>query len=328
MTVPPATPSIPTTTRAAVINGYGGPEQLVLAEVPIPGLTDTQVLLDVSAVAVNPVDLTTRAGVSIPEKDARFPMVLGWDVAGTVLAIGAAVTDLELGDRVAAMVFQPIDQRGTYAKYLTLDASLLAKVPDELTLQQAATVPLVSLTASQLLDEVTADGAKTLLVTGPLGAVGRHVVALAARAGLEVIGAAAAERADDLRTLGAALTVDRSNFTDAVRERYPDGVDAAIDLVGGSASHAAFGVVRDGGRYATAVPPYVDASGRFEPEREVTIHVLTVAPDTDRLTDLLALAAQGVLGTAVEHTYPLADAADAHRRQIAGGLRGRVVLIP
>jgi NADPH2:quinone reductase len=317
----------PTTTRAAVINGYGGPEMLVPADVPLPALTDTQVLVDVAAVTVNPVDITTRVGVAIPEKDARFPMVLGWDVAGTVLATGATVNALEVGDRVAGMVFQPIDQRGTYAKYVSLDADLLAKVPEGLTLQQAATVPLVGLTASQILDEATADAPKTLLVTGALGAVGRHVVALAARAGLEVIGAGAPDRADDLRALGA-LNVDRSDFSDAVRERYPSGVDAAIDLVGGTTSHNAFGLVRDGGRYATAVPPYVDGSGRFEPDRGIAIHVHTVFTDTERLNDLLALAEQGVLSTAVEHTYRLEDAAQAHRRQSAGGLKGRVVLVP
>jgi NADPH:quinone reductase-like Zn-dependent oxidoreductase len=286
------------------------------------------VLIDVAAVSVNPVDLTTRAGISIPDKDARFPMVLGWDVAGTVMATGAAVSALHVGERVAGMVFQPIDQRGTYAKYVNLDADLLAKVPDELTLQQAATVPLVGLTASGLLEQAATHGVKTLLVTGPLGAVGRHVVALAARAGLEVIGAAAADRADDLRALGASVTVGRNDFTDAIRERYPHGVDAAIDLVGGVSSHAAFGLVRDSGRYVTAVPPYVDGTGRFESDRDITLSVHQVSPDTDRLNTALALAAQGVLSTAIEYTYPLDEAAEAHRRQAAGGLTGRVVLLP
>src|SRR5437868_8031375 len=127
MTSTSTSAAIPSTTRAAVINSYGGPEVLVAATVPLVAMTDAQVLIDVAAVTVNPGDLTTRAGVAIPEKDARFPMVLGWDVAGTVLATGAAVTGLHVGDRVAGMVFQPIDQRGTYAQYVNLDAGLLAK---------------------------------------------------------------------------------------------------------------------------------------------------------------------------------------------------------
>ena len=317
-----------TTTSAAVINGYGGPEQLVAAEVPLGAPTDAQVLIEVAAIAVNPVDLSTRDGRNIPESDARFPMVLGWDVAGTVVATGSAVTGLTVGDRVAAMVFQPIDQRGTYARRLNLDASLLAKVPDELTLQQAATVPLAGLTASQLLVQACDDGARTLLVTGALGAVGRHVVALAARAGLEVVGVVRPAQAADLKTLGGALAVDREDFADDVRSRYPDGVDAAIDLVGGTTANTAFDLVRDGGRYATAVPPYMDPSGRFESERDVDLYVHTVHPDTEGLTGLLALAATGAIGTGIQHSYALSDAAEAHRRQAAGGLTGRVVLLP
>ena len=328
MTTSPIAQPARTTTRAAVIRSYGGPETLVAAEVPLPELGDAQVLVEVAAAAVNPVDISTREGDNIPEKDARFPMVLGWDVAGTVLATGASVTNLQIGDRVAGMVFQPIQQRGTYARYVDFDADLLAKVPDGLTLEQASTVPLVALTASGLLDEATVDGPMTLLVTGALGAVGRHVVALAARAGIEVIGAARAHRAEDLRALGAAVVVDRDDVTGAVRQRYPAGVDAAIDLVGGEPSHAAFGLVRDGGRYVTAVPPYVDGSGRFETGRGITPVVYQVAPDTHRLVGLLALAAQGILSTGVQYTYPLDDAAEAHRRQAAGGLTGRVLLLP
>src|SRR5437868_7972530 len=127
MTSTSTSAAIPSTTRAAVINSYGGPEVLVAATVPLVAMTDAQVLVDVAAATVNPVDLTTRQGVSIPEKDARFPMVLGWDVAGTVLVTGAAVTGFRVGDRVAGMVFQPIEQRGTYARYVTFDADLLAR---------------------------------------------------------------------------------------------------------------------------------------------------------------------------------------------------------
>jgi NADPH:quinone reductase-like Zn-dependent oxidoreductase len=324
----PSTEFRTSTTRAAVINGYGGAEQLVVADIPVADPTDSQALIEVAAVSVNPVDLTTRAGRNIPESDARFPMVLGWDAAGTVLAVGSAVTDVKVGDRVAAMVFQPIDQRGTYAAHITLDADLLAHVPAELTLEQAATMPLAGLTASQLVDEALTDGAKTLLVTGALGAVGRHVVALAARAGVEVLGAVAAERVEELRALGANDAVGRDAFTAEVLAHHPAGVDAAIDLVGGTSSHGAFDAVRDGGRYATAVPPYIDKSGRFEDGKGIKIYVHTVHPDTARLTELLKLADDGILSTVVEAAYPLAEAAEAHRRQATGGLSGRVQILP
>lgn len=324
----PTPPTVQTTTTAAVIDGFGGPDVLHLAQVPLPELGDEQVQVRVAAIGVNPVDLSTRAGKNIPASEARFPMVLGWDVAGTVTAAGAGVSGLAVGDRVAGMIFQPVDQRGTYAEYINVDAALLATVPHDLSLPAAATIPLTALTAAGLLDAATSGGARILLITGPLGAVGRHLVTLAARAGLDVIGATAPERSEQLQALGARSAVGRAGFTDTVRAAYPGGVDAAIDLVGGRVARAAFDSVRDGGRYATAVPPYIDATGVFEDARGIPVHVHVVAPDTPRLGELLSLAARGALATTVQHELPLRDAAEAHRLLAAGGLRGRILLTP
>ena len=328
MSSPTSTPTTQTTTAAAVIDAFGAPDLLHLAEIPVPPLTDSQVQLEVTAVAINPVDLTTRAGTNIPLADARFPIVLGWDVAGTVVATGSRVDGWRVGDRVAAMVFQPSDQRGTYARYINLDAGLLARVPDGLSLEHAATIPLAGLTAAQLLDAVNIGTGRRLLINAPLGAVGRIAVALAVRAGAEVIGVARPEQATDLLKRGVTLTVDRGEFTAAVRQHYPGGVDAAIDLVGGRAAHAAFNSIRDGGRYETSVPPYIDATGQFDTERQIPVHVLVVHANSQQLTTLLNLAVDGALPTTVEATYPLEQAADAHRRQAAGQLTGRILLLP
>ena len=180
----------------------------------------------------------------------------------------------------------------------------------------------------QLVDQVRADGTRTVLLTGALGAVGRHVVTLAARAGLDVVGVVRPEQAAELLAAGAVLAAERGAFTATVRDRYPDGVDAAIDLVGGATAYAAFDLVRDGGRYRTAVPPYIDPTGRFETERDIGLHVQVVHPDAERLSDLLRLTRDGVLAATIEHTFALGDAAEAHRVQAAGGLAGRVVLVP
>jgi len=242
-------------TRAAVIDAFGGPELLHISAMPLPVPSASQVQLEVAAIAVNAVDLQTRSGRAIPVADARFPMVLGWDVAGTVAAVGEDVTGWQVGDRAAAMVFQPKDQHGTYAERINLDAGLLSRAPDELSLERAATVPLAGLTATQLLDLAHIGDVRTLLVNAPLGAVGRGVLVLAVAAGVEVIAVARVEQADQLRDLGAALAVERGDYTAKVRQHYPNGVDAAIDLVGGAAAHTVFDLVRDGGRYVTSVPP-------------------------------------------------------------------------
>ena len=314
--------------RAVVIDAFGGPESLRTAVVQLPGPSPSEVQIRVAAVAVNPVDLQTRSGLTIAVEDARFPMVLGWDVAGTVAAIGADVTGWQVGDRVAAMVFQPRDQRGTYAERINLDAGLLARVPAELGLEQAATVPLAGLTATQLLALVHIADVRTLLVNAPLGAVGRGVLALAVAAGVEVVGVVSADKADELVARGATLAVQRGDYAGQVRQLYPTGVDAAIDLVGGVAANSAFDLVRDGGRYATSVPSYIVPGGPFNSSRGIPVQLLVVAPNPAQLTGLLGQAVAGTLDTAIEQTYPLEQAADADRHQAAGHLSGRVLLIP
>jgi len=298
------------------------------AVLPLTTPGEGQVQITVAAIAVNPVDLQTRAGSSIPAKDARFPMVLGWDAAGTIAAIGEGVRDWQVGDRVAAMTFQPLDQNGTYTQYLNLAAHLVAPVPPGLTLPQAATLPLAGLTASQMVRWLDVPAGGTLLVNAPLGAVGRLAVQLAHHAGVNVVAVVTPAQREQAIELGATDTVDRGEFTDAVRELHPGGVHAAIDLIGGATSHTTLAAVRDGGAYATSVLQYNDPSGAFTPQRGIRLHPHTVHPDTPALTDLLQAASRGELTTAIEATYPLADAEAAHRRQAQGNLRGKLVLTP
>ena len=319
---------ITTTTRAAVVNGFGAPDVLEVQEIQRGGPRGGEVQILVGAAAVNPIDLQTRRGSAIPAEDARFPMVLGWDVAGTVAALGEDVGGFAVGDRVAAMTFQPSDQNGTYAERLNLAAGLLAPIPDGLSLEQAATLPLAGLTASQLLARVAQPAGASLLVNAPTGAVGRLVVQLAVSTGLRVIGVARPERRDDVLALGAEHVVERGDFHAAVRDLNPDGVDAAIDMVGGDVAWTTFRSVRDGGAYATVVLPYNDDTGPFGSERGVRVAQVTVEPNTPELTRLLHLAADGVLTTVIEQTFPLTDVAEAHRRQAAGGLTGKLVLVP
>jgi len=320
--------STQTTTRAQVIDAFGGPDGFRAVELPLAAPGAGQIQIRVAAAAVNPVDLSTRAGKNISPEAARFPMVIGWDAAGTIVRIGDGVDGWRVGDRVAAMTFQPLDQNGTYAEYINLAADLVARVPDGLGLEQAATLPLAGLTASQFVRWVDLRPGGTLLVNGPVGAVGRLVVQLASRRGITVVAVAKPEDRDFVVALGAAEVVDRGVFGVAVRGLQGEGVDAAIDLVGGVAARGALASVRDGGIYASSVPPYIDPTGPFTPERGIRFEVLTVHPDTIDLAGLLEAADRGQLATVIKRTYPLMEAAEAHRRQGQGGLRGKLVLLP
>jgi NADPH2:quinone reductase len=295
-----------------------------MPEVPTAGT----VRVRVAAASVNPVDLTTRAGVNISEADARFPMVLGWDVSGTITQVGRGAESWAIGDRVAAMLFQPEDQRGTYRSIIDLDADEVSKVPDAVDLKAAATVPLAGLTARQLIERAGVERGDTILINAPLGAVGRFATQLAAARGARVIGIASKGRAHQAESLGVDIVLARGFSSEDVRQLVPAGVDIAIDLVGGSVAHATFGAVRDGGTYVTSVPPYVDASGVFESERGVDLELLTVHTDPRALSDLFERVGRGEISTIIEQEYPLAKAAEAHRRQSQGGLSGKIILVP
>lgn len=289
------------TVRSAIIDTFGGPELFRIDERPLRAPAAGQVQVRVAAASVNPVDLTTRAGKNIPVEAARFPMVVGWDAAGTVERVGDDVMGWQVGDRVAAMTFQPMDQNGTYTEVVNLSADLLAPLPAGLGPEQAATLPLAGLTASQLVQWADLPAGATLLVNGPVGAVGRLVVQLAARHGVKVVAVAKPADRDLALKLGATQVIGRGEVDTAVRKLHPHGVDAAIDLVGGTAADATLAAVRDGGAYATVVPPYMDPTGPFTPERGIRLQVLTVHPDTPELTRLLVALDRGELTSRRAH---------------------------
>lgn len=316
------------TTTAEVIDSFGDPDRFRSQErqLAAPGAGEVQVR--VAAAAVNPVDLATRAGLILSSDAASFPMTIGWDAAGTIEEIGEDVAGWQVGDRVAVMTIQAADQNGTYTERITVAADLLAPVPDAVSFEVAASIPLAGLTASQMLEWVGAPSGATLLVDAPSGAVGRFVVQLARGAGITVVAVADPDDRDGVLKLGAAEVVGRGDFTAAVRALHPEGVDAAIDLVGGVTAQASLASVRDGGAYITAVPPVLDGTGPATSQRDIRFEFQSVHPDATVLARLLEAISRGELTSPIERTYPLAQAAEAHRRQAQGGLRGRLVLLP
>ena len=200
----------PETIRIQAIDDFGGPEVFATHRVPKAAPGPGKVAITVAATSVNPVDLSTQAGENIPIEEARFPMVLGWDVAGTVEEVGDGVSGPAVGDRVAAMSFQPHKQIGTYAERVILDASLLAPLPEGMSFATAASVPLVGVAARQALDALDLSPGAVLFVNAPVGAVGRMVVQLAARDGIVVVGSVADADAGLARGLGAREIVSRA----------------------------------------------------------------------------------------------------------------------
>ncbi|MFI8827386.1 NADP-dependent oxidoreductase [Streptomyces sp. NPDC053431] len=311
--------------RALVIDSFGGPEVLRIAEVPVPPTGPGRVRIRVGAATVHPVDLATRAGVLAEAglMAGRGRTGLGWDVAGVVEETGPDVTGLSPGDRVIGLNDRLDVPLGTQAEFVVLDAHAVAPAPAGLAPAAAATLPLAGLTALQALDALDLPAGETVLVTGAAGAVGGYAVQLAAARGLRVVATARAADESPVRDLGAELFVsaDAPRLGEAVRDVVPGGVAAALD--GAVLGAAALDAVRTGGAFAALV-----AGGAPYPLRGIRVVPVWVRADPAGLARLAALADTGVLTPRLAGTLPLAEAARAHRRLAKGGLRGRLVLVP
>jgi NADPH:quinone reductase-like Zn-dependent oxidoreductase len=283
-----------------------------------------EVRIRVQATAVHHVDLLSRAGVTAPviPADAPRPLVLGWDLAGVVDAVGSEVTEWQPGDHVVGLTRWFDTGRGAYAEYVTFDADWIARAPSNATPEEAAALPLNAQTAVQALDLLGLEAGQTVAVIGAAGALGGYAVELAKVRGLRVVAVAGADDEELLKSLGADVFVPRSDdLVAAVRAAEPDGVDGLLDaaIVGPSA----VGAVRDGGAFV-AVTAGVDPA----PERGIRVATVGVRPNGAELAELVALVEAGKLTLRVADVYPFAKAGEAHARLAKGGVRGRLVLTP
>jgi NADPH:quinone reductase-like Zn-dependent oxidoreductase len=301
------------TFRTAVVRTPDGPDSIEIIDVPVVEPGSGEVRVKIAAAAVNPVDLTVAGGllhaiglINQPERTG-----LGWDFAGTVVAIGRGV-DLAAGARVAGLVDGFDRDFGTYAEQLVVPAANLALVPDGLDLVAASTVPLNGLAAAQIVDLLgdAPSGGSRLLVTGAAGAVGGYVASLAPDRGWQVTGLARAEDEEFVRSLGADFTTHAEPGWDAVAD-------------GAKLQERGLALVRDAGTFVGVQPNAQPAT-----ERGITVKAVVTRPDGPRLGDLLARTASGRLPARVHTVVPLAQVADAHRAMAKSGVRGRYVLKP
>ncbi|MFE9931572.1 NADP-dependent oxidoreductase [Streptomyces sp. NPDC005533] len=294
---------------AVVVNEFGGPERVELAEVPVPRPAAGQVRIRVRAAGVNPVDGAVRAGVF---GGAGQRLGLGWEVAGEIDEVGADVTGHSRGDRVVGLHYGAVKPLGTHAEYAVLDASAVVAAPTSVDAVTAAGLPLAGLTAARAVDLLGLAPGASVLVTGAAGVVGGLAVQLAVRAGLVVTALAGAGDEEFVRSLGAAGFVPRG----AAAAGPVDGVlDTAV------LGEPALGFVRDGGVYVGVIPGAAPAA-----ERGIRVVEQEVAADGEHLARLVALVDAGELTLRVADAFPLADAPKAHERLAAAGVRGRIIL--
>jgi len=299
--------------QAIVVTRYGGPEVLASVERPTPTPGPGEVVIEVAAAAVNPVDHAIRAGYLDHFVHGRLPVGLGWDAAGRVIAVGPDVPDVTAGQSVIALLDDVLAPAAAYATHAVVKRDALAVVPDGTDLVAASTLPLNSLTAVQALDLLDLAPGQTLLVTGAGGALGEYTVTLGAARGLKIVGLGRPRDEADVLAAGAAgFVTDLAGL---------DEVDGVLDTA--QLGPAALARVRAGGVFVAVNDPAQPA-----PERDVRVTTVHVHADGAQLAELFAEAQAGRLRLRVAGTYPLAEAGAAQDRLAAGGVRGRLVLLP
>jgi NADPH:quinone reductase-like Zn-dependent oxidoreductase len=301
------------------VHEFGPPDVMRFEQVPRPSPGAGEVLVKVEAVGVGPWDGWIRAGKSaVPQP---LPLTLGSDLSGEVVAVGPAVSDLRVGDQVYGVTNPRFV--GAYAEYALASASMVAGKPASLTYVEAASVPVIAVTAWQaLFDQAQLKTGQTVVIQGAAGNVGSYAVQLALRAGLRIIAIAAQDDIPFLCHLGANTVIDyrTQRFEEEVRD-----ADAVIDLVGGETQTRSFQVLRRGGKLISAVSnPDQHLAQRYGVEAAFFLVNVT----NEYLAEIASLIDGGKLRTHVGAVLPLADAREAHLmlEHVRPQPKGKIVL--
>ncbi|HEX3298507.1 MAG TPA: NADP-dependent oxidoreductase [Actinomycetota bacterium] len=283
-----------------------GPSDLQIEALPVPAPEAGDVLVKVRAASITRDELTWPTD--------RLPAIPSYEVTGVVAAVGAGVATVAVGDEVFGLT--PFDRDGVAAEFATVPAAALAPKPTTLGDIESAALPMPGLTAWQgLFTHGNLAEGERVLIHGAAGGVGHIAAQLALSRGTNVVGTARGDGVGIVRKLGVAEVIDTSATTDLVGAI--GSVDVVFDTVGGELLAQAPSLLAPGGRLiAVAEEPPEGVEGTF----------FIVEPDVDQLVALAGLAERGVLTTAIDATYPLADAVAAFERVASSSKRGKVVL--
>nr|WSY53441.1 NADP-dependent oxidoreductase [Streptomyces sp. NBC_00886] len=312
---------MPARMHAIVQSAFGGPEVLTYVETDVPEPGPGEVLLRVAGAGINPGDAVLRSG-RVPEL-VPLPWTPGNDVAGVVERVGEGVTRFAPGDEVYGML--PVTRRGAYAEFTAVPADALAPAPKNLDLVHAGAVPLVAVTAWQALAVLArVRPGDRVLIHAAAGGVGHVAVQLAKELGSYVIGTARTANHDSLRALGADELIDytTTDFRTAVAP-----VDTVLDLAGGSYGPQSLDVLRpDGLLIGASIDPGTDEQQAAA--RGLRYTWVTAEPSGALLERITERVETDRLRISVRHTYPLAEATEAHRTIESRRTTGKIVLVP
>lgn len=309
------------TMRAWAIEAYGGPEQMRIMELPVPVPSAHEVLIRMAGAEIGDWDILVREG-GWP-MGPPFPLVLGLAGSGTVAAAGREVAGFDVG--TPAYVYSyPLYHNGAWAEFMLVPASYLASPPASMDLTRAAAVPIAGLTAHETLTDILAvRRGDVVLITAAAGGVGHLAVQIASRLGARVVATASRRSRDFVRALGAEEVIDYTteDLVEAVRSRYPEGVDKALNGVEGETADQVVRALRKGGSMVD-----ITGSASFvRPDANVDTQYV-VRADAERLARLARMIDDGHLRVEIQEVFPFERAPQALETIEAKHVRGKLVL--
>jgi len=307
--------------QAVTIKQYGGPEELQLTEIDQPKIAADEVLVAVRATSINPIDWKARQGLLKGMYDWRFPVVLGWDVAGVITAIGSDVKKFKVGDAVFARPDIYTDgRRGTYAEYAAVKEDKLALKPAELSFEQAAALPLAGLTAYQVIhDQLKVQAGERVLIQAGAGGVGLIAIQLAKYFGATVATTASPNHAALLKQLGADEVIDY--HTTAIQDVLHD-YDAVFDTI--NAVDDGLAILKPAGRLVT-IDGQLTAAQKLQSQ---AVSTWWLQPNGRELALLGDLVVQGHVKVVIDQVLPFSTAGlqQAHRDSEASHSAGKIII--
>lgn len=308
-----------------VLKQFGGIENFSLKEIPEPQINNGQVLIQVKAIGINPVDIKTRIGKGQAGqyKDAS-DMVIGWDVAGVITKIAEDVKDFSIGDEVFGTINFP-GQGGAYAEYAVAPAHQLARKPLNISMPEAAAATLATLTAWQaLVDQGHIKKEDRVLIHGGAGGVGNYAIQIARNIGCYVITTASASDADFVKSLGADEVIDYK--TQKFEEIISD-IDFILDTIGGENFVHSLKVLKPEGTIALISTPNIEETNKVAKEQHVKNYKLMMMhSDGEDMRHIAEMLANGSLKVHVDKTFRFDEIPEAQNQLENGKVRGKIVI--
>lgn len=312
--------------KAIIIDKFGGAEQLHLQELPIPAPEEEEIQIHVEYSGVNPADWKIREGLFQKRLPHEFPIILGWEAAGKINALGKNVKNFKVGDEVYVFCKKPTVHWGTYAEYVNAEAVKVAKKPENINFAQAAAIPLAGLTAWQaLFDAARLTKGETILIHAGGGGVGSLAIQFAKNIGAKVVTTASEKNHLYVQKLGADIALDyhETNITDRIKQASPEGIDVILDTVGGNTLLESTKMLKKGGRLVSLLeqidPSHAQGLG-------IEFFYISAQPSGHQLGEIGKLIQEGrVIPPSIEE-YPLSKAAEAQEKNKAGHTLGKLVL--